>query len=623
VKIKSQLSQNFSPLGVLTYRNLTGIFVRQLKTIGSAFYIFWSDDLIHYKTQSKEIIIYATKTRKENPKLCSHFHFSKGVDGWIASYIRTEKNGSKEFVIATSIDLQTWQVKSSIDIRTNDTALAVNPGQKANYNLYMGGLFVTIARSKDMKLWKKEPGLLFTSRHSYFDYGDIHLMGSTMTKRGILVFYDASRSQGPMHLIQAGAVLFAKDDPSKVIWRSELPIWRALIQVTGKKKIFPLGVVALENKTILYWGTEDGAILSSTLTTPFNTIILPEKGTHYLKKHPKNPIIAPSTKNEWENQAVFNPAAIYDNGKVHLLYRAIGSNGISVLGYASSSDGFNFDHRLDHPVYEPVDGGLPDLGRDTKSHKTRTYNPLLYTSGGGWGGCEDPRAVKIGKRIYVTYLAFGGWNSMRLAITSISEKDLEDENWKWTKPRYISPPGQVHKNWVLFPEKIKGKYAILHSITPKISVHYVSSLKEFNGHKFIRSQAPLGGRQEYWDNKVRGAGPPPIKTKLGWLVLYHANDAFDPHKYKLGAMILDKDDPTKVLYRTSYPIMSPDMSYENNGKPGVVYASGAIIKDNELLIYYGGADKVVCVASAPIDEFLEKIKEDVQIELRPQKSLTV
>jgi predicted GH43/DUF377 family glycosyl hydrolase len=88
-------------------------------------------------------------------------------------------------------------------------------------------------------------------------------------------------------------------------------------------------------------------------------------------------------------------------------------------------------------------------------------------------------------------------------------------------------------------------------------------------------------------------------------------------------MILDKHNPRKVLYRTSRPILSPDMPYENDGKPGIVYASGAIIKD-DTLIYYGGADRVVCVASAPLDEFLEKVKEDVQIDLGlKNKSLTV
>jgi beta-1,2-mannobiose phosphorylase / 1,2-beta-oligomannan phosphorylase len=73
-------------------------------------------------------------------------------------------------------------------------------------------------------------------------------------------------------------------------------------------------------------------------------------------------------------------------------------------------------------------------------------------------------------------------------------------------------------------------------------------------------------------------------------------------------MILDFDDPTKVLYRSAHPILSPDMDYENNGKPGVVYASGAVVKGNDLYIYYGGADRVVCVATTPLKEFLKYLK---------------
>nr|MBA3550969.1 hypothetical protein [Patescibacteria group bacterium] len=242
---------------------------------------------------------------------------------------------------------------------------------------------------------------------------------------------------------------------------------------------------------------------------------------------------------------------------------------------------------------------------------------------GGWSGCEDPRAVKIGRRIYVTYLAFGGWNSMRLALTSIKESDFHNGRWVWTEPQFISPPGEVHKNWVLFPEKINGKFAFLHSISPTIQVHYADSLKDFNGELFIKSTAPSGGRKNFWDSKVRGAGPPPLKTKLGWLLLYHANDLREPHKYKLGAMILDKNDPSKVLYRTTHPILSPNMDYENNGKPGIVYASGAIIKDDQLFVYYGGADRVVCVASTPVDELLEKIANNVGVQLKPQHSLAV
>ena len=104
---------------------------------------------------------------------------------------------------------------------------------------------------------------------------------------------------------------------------------------------------------------------------------------------------------------------------------------------------------------------------------------------------------------------------------------------------------------------------------------------------------------------MRGAGPPPLKTDQGWLLLYHATDANDPGKYKVGAMLLDLNDPTKVLYRSPRPILTPLMNYENDGKPGVVYASGAIIKNNDLLVYYGGGDRHVCIAQTPVKILLE------------------
>ena len=143
-------------------------------------------------------------------------------------------------------------------------------------------------------------------------------------------------------------------------------------------------------------------------------------------------------------------------------------------------------------------------------------------------------------------------------------------------------------------------------------IEYVDSLEYFDGTKFINSPRPEGtpqpGRENQWDGLVRGAGPPPIKTNFGWLLLYHAIDIREPGKYKLGAMILDAQNPTHVLYRTPHPILSPDEVYENNGKPGVVYASGAVIKNDHLYVYYGGADRVTCVATAPLDEFLAYVR---------------
>ena len=120
-----------------------------------------------------------------------------------------------------------------------------------------------------------------------------------------------------------------------------------------------------------------------------------------------------------------------------------------------------------------------------------------------------------------------------------------------------------------------------------------------------------------WDNWVRGAGPPPIKTKYGWLLLYHAMDERDPNRYKLGAMLLDLHDPTKILYRSARPVLEPDETYENEGhKAGVIYSCGAVTIKDKLLVYYGGADKFTCVAEANLAEFIADLIAQKKPELK-------
>ena len=329
-----------------------------------------------------------------------------------------------------------------------------------------------------------------------------------------------------------------------------------------------------------------------------------ERPLFHLIRHGKNPVISPLPVREWELGGTFNPAAFRDDeGRVHLLYRAIGADGISRIGHASSTDGLHFDERSMYPVFEPQPGyGMPD---DGKVSGPKEYNPQVYTSGGGWGGSEDPRVVCIDGKVYMSYVAFEGWESVRIALTSLGLGDFKKHRWGWKRPALISPPGQVNKNWVIFPEKIRGKFVILHGISPNVMVDYVDSLDALGNADYIKSHAPKGGRKSFWDNWVRGAGPPPIKTPIGWLLLYHAMDHADPNKYKLGAMILDSENPTKVLYRSPQPILSPDAHYENDGKPGVVYASGAVILGDNLMVYYGGGDRHVCIAQTPLRELLE------------------
>jgi predicted GH43/DUF377 family glycosyl hydrolase len=326
-----------------------------------------------------------------------------------------------------------------------------------------------------------------------------------------------------------------------------------------------------------------------------------------LKRSNKNPVIKPENENYWESKAAFNPSAIYNDGKVHIIYRAIGEGDMSVLGYARSDDGYSFDKNLKEIAY---------YNKNKAEIKKDLASKINYSSGGGWGGgCEDPRLTLLDNIIYMIYTAFDGWGSLRMALTSISLDDFIRRRWNWKEPVLISPPNQIHKNWVLFPEKIpvpasggKGKYAILHAISPHIMRDYFDKMDELDGDNFIYSVHQGSLLWEKRDKFIRGVGPSPLKTKYGWLVLYHKTEKHETHRYKLWAMILDLKDPTKILYDSNQPILAPDLWYENEGyKSGVVYSCGAIIKDGELFVYYGGADKVSCVATANLDKFLKEL----------------
>jgi len=331
-----------------------------------------------------------------------------------------------------------------------------------------------------------------------------------------------------------------------------------------------------------------------------------------LDRAPENPILSPLPDSWWESEAVFNPAAVYDEGRVHLLYRAMGHDGVSRIGYASSRDGFNFDERLSYPVFTPSrDLSTAHAGKVSKYAKL-SYNTQTYASGGGWGGTEDPRIVKLEDEMYMTYTAFDGWGFVRMAMSSISAKDFIEKKWKWNAPILLSPPNEINKNWLIFPEKINGKYAILHSVTPEIKIEYVDDLDIFDGETFfITGSTRSGGRKGKWDSIVRGAGAPPLKTKEGWILLYHGYSQEHPEiGYKVGAMLLDLNDPTRVLYRSSEPILQSKEWYENDWKPGVTYASGTVIVGNDLLVYYGGGDKHIAVARQNLNEFLHTLMSE-------------
>ena len=159
-----------------------------------------------------------------------------------------------------------------------------------------------------------------------------------------------------------------------------------------------------------------------------------------LERFADNPILRPNRVHRWETKAVFNPAALYEGGKVHILYRAIGETDVSVLGYASSLDGLHIHERLSYPAYvprEPFEGVSP-------VYQPGTRTSGIYVSGGGeMGGCEDPRLTRIDDRVYITYVAYDGRNPPRVALSSIShqrfskqEMELEETCAHFTSPHH-------------------------------------------------------------------------------------------------------------------------------------------------------------------------------------------
>jgi len=343
----------------------------------------------------------------------------------------------------------------------------------------------------------------------------------------------------------------------------------------------------------------------------------------HLIREDENPLITPGGS-DWEAQGVLNPAAVEVDGTMHLFYRAIGKDGVSRVGYASSENGKRFA-KLPYPVF-----ALSDEGADAafKRAQTMKNHAALVASGGSFAGVEDPRAVVMDDRVYMTFSAFGGWDSLRMGVTSLALDDLRAHRWRWTPPVYLSPRSQVHKNWVLFPEKVGGKYAVLHSMHgdshDQVRVDYIDSLEKEPDITFTSSDPnSLPDNPHSWHKRVRGAGPPPIKTPLGWLVLYHAIDRIGPSKYKLGALLLDLADPTRVLHRSAAPVLSPDAWYENAGaKAGVVYACGSVLRGDLLTVFYGGADSVVCSARHSLSKLLDSLTQPPVAERSPFLPMT-
>lgn len=280
------------------------------------------------------------------------------------------------------------------------------------------------------------------------------------------------------------------------------------------------------------------------------------------------PVLRPDPACAWKQAAVFNTAAIYDRGLFHLLYRAtdIGCHERygeyrNSIGYAVSTDGVHF-MCLDKPVMPPGE------------HLQELRGP------------EDGRLVKLGDTYYMTYTGFSNRFPGDYRICLATSRNLID----WQRHGVVL--GEPNKNASLFPEKIGGRYYLLHRRYPDIWLAWSTDLKVWQGHTKVLS--PLPGT---WQDARVGIAGPPIKTPLGWFLIYHGARLAN-NSYRLGAALLDLEDPSRVLARQAEPVLEPELPWEKEGwVPNVVFSNGHAIKGDDIYVYYGGADTVIGVAA--------------------------
>lgn len=507
-----------------------------------------------------------------------------------------------------------WQNARAVLTDGRPAAIAPDFLYKKHQVAYLGDEEIRVALLNKTKEWTVSKAML-KPRDEFFDSGPLLIGQARLIDAGIAVTYYSRREHG----YAIGAALFDEKNPTKLLWRSDYPLWEQPEHWRDKHLYF-IGEAETEEEFLVFWGDERGGIFSVKLAVKdYPTGLRAGRGRHplHLKRHDKNPILKPRPQNSWESKAAFNPAAFYAADRVHLVYRAIGDSDVSVFGYASSPDGIHFDERLDEPIYVPR---MPFEGANLLKAGSRPWPSSFMSGGGGWGGCEDPRISLIGETVYMTYVAFDGQNPPRVALTSISLRDFLNHNWDWKEPVLISPylSGEGNKNACILPEKVGGKYVILHRLFPDILLDYVDDL-DFDGqNKWLSGQHRIKPRPSYWDSRKVGAGATPIKTDEGWLMIYQAVGRQDPSKYKIGAMLLDKDNPEKVIARSAVPILEPEAWYENEGwKYGVVYPCGAAVVKDELFVYYGGADTFTCAAKTSLPDFLHNLIQHKPASLVP------
>jgi predicted GH43/DUF377 family glycosyl hydrolase len=337
-------------------------------------------------------------------------------------------------------------------------------------------------------------------------------------------------------------------------------------------------------------GKSNQNLLDTLLPTrPKDVAVVVQETTNepskHLQRYEGNPLLEPLDSSPWENKYVLNPGAIRLGDKVYLFYRAVGEDNISHIGLAIS-DGYRILERLPEPILSPE---IPEEKM----------------------GCEDARVIRINNRLYMLYTAYDG-NVAQIAAASIAVDDFLQGDYKNWCREGLAFKNIWDKDAIIFPEKINGKYVVYHRIEPSIWVTYCDEIKFPLKDKHAIIVGPRPGRM--WDSLKIGAGAQPLKTKYGWLLIYHGVD--HNYVYRLGVLLVDLNNPQKVIYRSPNPILEPEEDYEiglsGSWVPNVVFTCGAVPgidkeileDDDEILVYYGAADTSIGLAKATLADLI-------------------
>lgn len=352
--------------------------------------------------------------------------------------------------------------------------------------------------------------------------------------------------------------------------------------------------------------------------------------TDLAKRFSQNPLLSPSdltpSLDGLEIACLLNPGVFEFDGKTWLLVR-VAERPVQKVGIISfpilevNGTIKIMEIAKDDPELDMSDPRVINYkGMDyltTLSHLrllcsddgVKFYEPVGYSKLVGEGalqtfGIEDCRVTCLDGIYHLTFTAVSD-SGVCVALRTTTD-------WKnFTDHGIILPPH--NKDCALFSEKINGKYYTLHRPSSvDLGGNYIWIAESLDGLHWGNHKCLMKVRKGHWDSARVGAGAAPIKTKHGWLEIYHG--ANEQHQYCLGAVLLDLENPAKVLARSIKPIMVPTTPYELSGFFGhVVFTNGHVVSTDgdTLIIYYGAADEFVCGATLSIAKILEELSDEI------------